>query len=127
VGPADPSDLNLKLNKYTSSSLPLTFLMGRVFLTIFNKIKDVTKKFSLLGKNTQFLKRSISKTAACTKFAWTSNCSNFFGETHILRDIEQKLKIVQKFCYSLATTQRAQVFRSCKFGVLLLVEIQTTY
>jgi hypothetical protein len=52
---------------------------------------------------------------------------NFFCGTHILGDIEQKLKIVQKFCCSLATTQRAQVFRSCKFGVLLLAEIQTTY
>jgi hypothetical protein len=46
----------------------MTFLMGRVFLTIFSKIKDVNKKFSLLGKNTQFLKSSISEIAACTKF-----------------------------------------------------------
>jgi hypothetical protein len=52
---------------------------------------------------------------------------NFFCETHILGDIEQKLKIVPKFCCSLATRQRAQVFRSCKFGLLLLAEIQTTY
>jgi hypothetical protein len=44
------SDLNLMLNKYTSSSLPMTFLMGRVFLTIFNKIRDVNKKISLLRK-----------------------------------------------------------------------------
>jgi hypothetical protein len=64
-----PVDLNLKLNKYTSTSLPMTFLMGRVFWTIFNKIRDVNKKISLLGKNTQFLKSSISETAACTKFA----------------------------------------------------------
>jgi hypothetical protein len=70
-----PSDLNLKLNKYTSSSLPMTFLMGRVFLTIFNKMRDVKEKNSLLGKNTQFLKRSISETAAGTKFAWASNRS----------------------------------------------------
>jgi hypothetical protein len=41
----------------------LTFLMGRVFLTIFNKIRDVNKKFSLLGKNTQYLKSCISETA----------------------------------------------------------------
>jgi hypothetical protein len=68
-----PSDLSLKLNKYASSSLPLTFLMGRVFLTVFNKKREI--KNSLLGKNTQFLKSSISETAACTKFAWASNCS----------------------------------------------------
>jgi hypothetical protein len=98
----------------------MTFLMGRVFLTIFNKIRDVNKKFSLLGKNTQFLKSSISETTACIK---VKGNFNFFCETHILGDIEQKLKIVQKFCCSLATTQRAQVFRSCKFGVLLLAEI----
>jgi hypothetical protein len=64
-----PVRSQFKLNKYTSSSLPMTFLMGRVFLTIFNKIRDVNKKISLLGKNTQFLKSSISETAACTKFA----------------------------------------------------------
>jgi hypothetical protein len=45
----------------------------------------------------------------------------------ILGDIEQKLKIVRKFRSSLATTQRAQVFRSCKFGFLLLAKVQTTY
>jgi hypothetical protein len=55
----------------------MTFLTRRVFLMIFNKIRDVNKKFSLLGKNTQFLKSSISETAACTKFAWASNCSEF--------------------------------------------------
>jgi hypothetical protein len=64
-----PSDLNLKLNKYTSSSLLMTFLMGRVFFTIFNKIRDVNKFFSLLGKNTPFLKSSLSETAGLTKFA----------------------------------------------------------
>jgi hypothetical protein len=42
----------------------------------------------------------------------------------LLRAIEQKLKLVRKFCCSLATTQRAQVFRSCKFGFSLLAEVQ---
>jgi hypothetical protein len=41
----------------------MTFLMGQAFLTIFNKIRDVNKKISLLGKNTLFLKSSISETA----------------------------------------------------------------
>jgi hypothetical protein len=44
----------LKLNKYASSSLPLTFLMGRVFLTIFNKKREINKKISLLGKIPNF-------------------------------------------------------------------------
>jgi hypothetical protein len=39
-----PSDLSLKLNKYASSSLPLTFLMGRVFFTIFNIKREINKK-----------------------------------------------------------------------------------
>jgi hypothetical protein len=34
---------------------------------------------------------------------------NVLYETHILGDIEQKLKIVRKFCYSLATMQRARL------------------
>jgi hypothetical protein len=68
-----PSDLSLQLNKYASSSLPLTFLMARVFLTIFNKKFEINKKISLLGKNTQFVKSCISETAGRTKFAWTSN------------------------------------------------------
>jgi hypothetical protein len=44
--------------------------MGRVFLTIFNKKREINKKKSLLGKNTQFLKSCISETAGRTKFAW---------------------------------------------------------
>jgi hypothetical protein len=63
-----PSDFSLKLNKYASSSLPLTFLMGRVFFTIFNIKREINKKNSLLGKNTQFLKSCISETAGHTKF-----------------------------------------------------------
>jgi hypothetical protein len=52
-----------------SSSLPLIFLMGRVFLTIFNKKREINKKKSLLGKNTQFLKSCIWETAGRTTFA----------------------------------------------------------
>jgi hypothetical protein len=41
-----------------------------VFLMIFNKKKrEINKKISLLGKNTQFLKSCISETAGHTKFA----------------------------------------------------------
>jgi hypothetical protein len=69
--------LNLKLNIYTSSSLLMTFLVAGVFLTKFNKIRDVNKNFSLLGKNTQFLKNCISKTAERIKFAEASNYSEF--------------------------------------------------
>jgi hypothetical protein len=46
------------------------FSHGASIFDEFNKIRDVNKKNSLLGKNTQFLKSSISETAACTKFAW---------------------------------------------------------
>jgi hypothetical protein len=55
----------------------MTFLVGGVFLTIFNKIRDVNKFFSLLGKNTQFLKSCIPKTAEHTKFAEASNYTEF--------------------------------------------------
>jgi hypothetical protein len=34
----------------------ITFLVGGVFLTIFNKIRDLNKTFSLFEKKTQFLK-----------------------------------------------------------------------
>jgi hypothetical protein len=43
--------------------------MGRVFLTIFNKKREINKNISLLGKNTQFLKSCISETAGRTKVA----------------------------------------------------------
>jgi hypothetical protein len=66
----------LKLGGCASGSLPVTFLMGRVFLTIFNGIRGVNKKFSL-GRGAQYLKSSVSGTAACTKFAWASNCIKF--------------------------------------------------
>jgi hypothetical protein len=55
----------------------MTFFLGGVFLTILNKIRDVNKFFSFLGKKTQFLKSCISKIARRTKFAEASNCSEF--------------------------------------------------
>jgi hypothetical protein len=116
----------------------MTFLMGRVFLTIFNKIRDVNKKILLLGKNAQSLSLSLSRKLLHAQSSlgpqtvsnliyFKKGNFNFFCENHILGDIEQKLKIVRKFCCSSATTQRAQVFRSCKFGFLLLAEVQRTY
>jgi hypothetical protein len=48
-----------------------------VFLTIFNRIRDVKKTFSFLGKNTQFLKSCISETTERTKLTEASNCSEF--------------------------------------------------
>jgi hypothetical protein len=72
-----PLRSQLKLNIYTSSSLLMTFLVAGVFLTKFNKIRDVNKNFSLLGKNTQLLNNCISKTAGRIKFAEASNYSEF--------------------------------------------------
>jgi hypothetical protein len=46
--------LNLKLNIFTSSSLLMTFLVAGVFLTKFNKIRDVNKNFHFLEKIPNF-------------------------------------------------------------------------
>jgi hypothetical protein len=51
----------------------------------------------------------------------------FFHEIHTLGDIAQKLKIMRKFrCFLATTTQRTQVFGSCKFGFIFLAEVQIT-
>jgi hypothetical protein len=55
----------------------MTFVMGEVFFTIFNKIRDLYKTFPLFGKNTQFLKSCISETTGCIVLTWGSNCSEF--------------------------------------------------
>jgi hypothetical protein len=57
------------LREALNLQVPMTFLMGGVFLTIFNKIRDVYKIVSLLGKHTQYLKSCFSETAGRTKFA----------------------------------------------------------
>jgi hypothetical protein len=72
----------------------MTFLMGRVFLTIFNKIRDVNKKISLLGKNTQFLRAlsrkllhaqsSLGPQTVANLIQFKKGNFNFFCETHIL-------------------------------------------